>query len=145
MKKLICFLGITLLLTLITACGSNKGDDKGPEEIPVKWVNAEIQKDQSKMLELLAEKTGALDSEKKSTSKDTIKNYKLTEWKVNEKDYFYEVKYQNPTKGNQLKIEKMEVIKTKNGWKRTKYGDINNFDSLVEDLKPKILRELHGE
>ena len=39
----------------------------------------------------------------------------------------------------------MEVVKTESGWKRTKYGDLNNFDSLVEDIEPKVIRELHEE
>ena len=39
----------------------------------------------------------------------------------------------------------MEVVKTDSGWKRTKYGDLYNFDNLVEGLEPKVIRELHEE
>ena len=52
--------------------------------------------------------------------------------------------YHHPTE-NKLKTEQMEVVKTESGWKRTKYGDIYNFDNLVEDLEPKVIRELHEE
>ena len=33
----------------------------------------------------------------------------------------------------------MEVVKTESGWKRTKYGNLTNFESLVEDLEGKSL------
>ena len=36
-----------------------------------------------------------------------------------------------------MKTEQMEVIKTDSGWKRTKYGDITNFDNLIEGLRAK--------
>ena len=31
---------------------------------------------------------------------------------------------------NKLKTEQMEVVKTDSGWKRTKYGNLSNFDNL---------------
>ena len=97
------------------------------------------------MLDLLDEKTKALDPEQKAERKDTIKQYKLTEWKANGEHYFYEVEYLDPTDNDRLKTEKMEVIKTDSDWKRTKYGNLVNFDKLVEDLNPEVLREMHDE
>ena len=46
---------------------------------------------------------------------------------------------------NSVKTELMEVIKTDSGWKRTKYGDLSNFDNLIAGLEPKVIRELHEE
>ena len=58
--------------------------------------------------------------------------------------YFYEINFTNILlKG--MKTEIMEVIKTDSGWKRTKYGRSRNFDELIADLDPKVIRELHEE
>ena len=59
-------------------------------------------------------------------------------------DIFYEIIYQHPSE-NSVKTELMEVIKTDSGWKRTKYGDLSNFDYLIAGLEPKVIRELHEE
>ena len=145
MKKLIYIFGISFLVIIATACGKKDVVDKGPTGIPVEWVNAQIQNDQSKMIELLDKKTTALDQNQNAERKDTIKKYKLTEWKATDEDYFYKIEFQDPTDKEKLKTDKMEIIKTESGWKRNKYGNIVDFDRLVEDLKPKVLRELHDE
>ncbi|MFU8692733.1 lipoprotein (plasmid) [Rossellomorea sp. FS2] len=129
------------LLTLV-ACGSNKVEGKGPEDIPVEWVNAEVQKDGSKMLDLLKEKTNALNSDQKAENNTVIESYKLTEWKASEDRYFYEVIYENPQTSGAT-TEQMEVVKTKEGWKRTSYSDLRNFDTLTQDLEPNVLKEMH--
>lgn len=138
-------MSISFLLIVAAACGNNEIDGKGPADIPVEWVNAQIQNDQSKMLDLLDEKTDALDPEEEARNKDTIEHYKLTEWKANDERFFYKVEYQDPTENDRLSTEKLEVIKTDSGWKRTKYGNLVDFDKLVADLKPEVLRELHDE
>ena len=138
-------MSISFLVIVAAACGNNEASGKGPADIPVEWVNAEIQKNQSKMLDLLDKKSTALDPEDTADSEDTIKHYKLTEWKASDERYFYEVVYQDPTENESISTEKMEVIKTGSGWKRTKYGNLVNFDTLVEDLKPEVLRELQNE
>ncbi|MCQ6281090.1 hypothetical protein [Bacillus sp. EB600] len=145
MKKFISILSISFLLIITAACSNNKVNGKGENstDVPIKWVNALIQTDESKMLNLLNEKSKALDPKDKADNKETIKHYKLTQWEVNDKDYFYKIEYQDPTDKDRLKTEEMEVVKTDNGWKRTKYGDIYDFDKLVKDLNPKVLRELH--
>jgi hypothetical protein len=147
MKKLMLIMSISFLLLIATACGNKEvdGTGKGPADIPVEWVNAQIQGDEPKMLDLLDEKTKALDLEDKSRNKETVKHYKLTEWKANAEHYFYKIEYLDPTDNDRLSTEQMEVIKTDSGWKRTKYGDIYDFDKLVEDLKPEVLMELHDE
>jgi predicted small lipoprotein YifL len=144
MKKLFLIMSLALVL-VVTGCGNNEVNGKGPEDIPVEWVNAKIQNDQAKMLHLLDQKTEALDPKTKSNSKDEIKHFRLTEWKANDERYFYEIEYKNPTNNEKVETEKMEVIKTKNGWKRTKYSNLQSFDKLVQDLKPEVLRELHDE
>lgn len=143
MKKSILIIALLLISIVTAACGNNEINGQGPADIPVEWVNAHIQKDQSKMLSLLDKKETALDSEDKADNKETIQNYKLTEWKASDDRYFYEIVYENPTKNNKLETEQMEVIKTESGWKRTEYGEVYNFDKHVTDLKPKVLKELH--
>jgi len=133
---------IVFSLCMLVACGSNKVDGKGPSEIPVEWVNAEVQRNGSKMLDLLDEKTNALDSDQKAESNTVIENYKLTEWKASEDRYFYEVIYENPQKSGAT-TEQMEVVKTDEGWKRTSYSDLRNFDTLTQDLEPNVLKEMH--
>lgn len=138
-------MNVSFLLIIAAACGSNEVNGKGPADIPVEWVNAEIQKNEPKMLDLLEKKSKALDVEDKAENKETIKQYKLTEWKANDEHYFYKIEYLDPTDNDRLRTDKMELIKTDSGWKRTKYGNINDFDKLVEDLKPTVLRELHDK
>lgn len=146
MRKLFSMMSIFVFI-IAAACGSNevhKVDGKGPADIPVKWANAEVQKDQATRAKLLVENDGIMSPDKGPENDKTIEKYKLTEWKVNDDDYFYEITYLHPIK-NELKTERMEVIKTDSGWKRKEYGDIYNFDKLVEDLKPEVLRELHDK
>lgn len=113
---------ISWLLIIAAACGNNEVDGKGPADVPVKWANAEVQKDQATRAKLLAENDGIMSPDKGPENDKTIEKYKLTEWKVNDDDYFYEITYLHPIK-NELKTERMEVIKTDSGWKRTEYGD----------------------
>ncbi|MGX1195939.1 hypothetical protein [Metabacillus sp. SLBN-84] len=144
MKKLILLMGLTLLLAT-AGCGSNEVNGKGPDDIPVDWVNAKIQNDQKMMLDLLDQKTEALDPEAEKYSDEKIKQYRLTEWKASNERYFYEIEYKNPTNNEKVETEKLEVIKSEEGWKRTKYSNLQNFDKLVQDIKPEVLRELHDE
>lgn len=145
MKKLLYIFSISILVLIVAACGKKEVVESGPADIPIKWVNAQIQNDQSEMIELLDKKTTALDQTQNAERKDTIKKYTLTEWKATNENYFYKIEFQDPTDKNKLRTDKMEVIKTESGWKRTKYGNIVDFDRLVKDLKPKVLRELHDE
>lgn len=137
-------MGLTLLLAT-AGCGSNEVNGKGPDDIPVDWVNAKIQNDQKMMLDLLDQKTEALDPEAEKYSDEKIKQYRLTEWKASNERYFYEIEYKNPTNNEKVETEKLEVIKSEEGWKRTKYSNLQNFDKLVQDIKPEVLRELHDE
>ena len=145
MKKLLYIFSISFLIMIVGACGKNEVDESGPTDIPIKWANADTQRDESKLLSLLDIKETALDANDKADNKKNVKDYKLVEWKVNEDNYYYEITYEDPIKENRLKTEKMEVIKTENGWKRTEFGDIYDFEKKVEDLKPVVLRELHDE
>ena len=56
-------------------------------------------------------------------------------------DIFMKLIYRSHSE-NSVKTEIMEVVKTESGWKRTKYGNLNNFESLVAGLEPKVIREL---
>ncbi|TDL76170.1 hypothetical protein [Peribacillus frigoritolerans] len=145
MKKLFLIMSLSVLMVVAAACGSNEVNGKGPEDIPLEWANADTQRDQSKLLSLLDKKETALDPEDKADNNKTVEKYKLIEWKGNNNNYFYEISYENPIKKDTLKIEQMEVIKTDDGWKRTAFGDLKDFDKLVEDLKPKVLREMNDK
>ena len=140
MKRRLVFVVILAMVLIATACGNK--DSEGPSNIPVEWVNADIQKNQSQMLELLDEKSKVLNSEDKADNDLVVKNYKLTEWKASDERYFYEVVYEHPEKGG-IVNERMEVIKTSEGWKRTTYSDIANFEEFTKDLEPEVLKELH--
>lgn len=147
MRRLLLMMSVSFLLLIAAACGSKEevnGSGEGPADIPVQWANAEVQMDQAKRLELLEEKTKALDPKHGPENNKAIEQYKLTEWKVSDSNYFYEITYQHPIE-DRLKTERMEVIKTDSGWKRTKYGEIYNFEKLVEDLELKVLKELHDK
>lgn len=145
MKKSFLIITFSILLIVAASCSNKEVSEKGPSYIPVDWVNAQIQNDQAKMLDLLDEKTTALSANEKARNKETIEVYRLTEWKVNDNHYFYMIEYQDPTLNNRLKTEKLEVIKTDSGWKRTKYGNLVDFDKLVRGLKPEVLKELFDE
>lgn len=129
-----------MMLALITACGDKEASNKGPSHIPVKWANAVIQKDQSTMSDLLLKKSDSLNSEQKSKNDKTIKEYTLTEFKKDEKSYYYSLEYQDP-ESNQFKTENMEIVKTGKGWKKTQYLSLANFNKLVQDIKPKKIKE----
>ncbi|OXT15219.1 hypothetical protein B9K06_22170 [Bacillus sp. OG2] len=130
---------LSIVFIVAAACSNNS---QGPSNIPIEWINAEVQKDQSKMLQLLNEKSKALDPEDKADNELVIENYKLTEWKGNKDRYFYEVIYEHPEKESMV-TERMEVINTDSGWKRTSYSDLRNFETLIVDLEPEVLKELH--
>lgn len=129
-----------IMLALITACGDKEASDKGPSHIPVKWANAVIQKDQSTMSDLLLKKSDSLNSDQKPKNDKTIKEYTLTEFKKDEKSYYYSLEYQDP-ESNQFKMENMEIVKTGKGWKKTQYLSLANFNKLVQDIKPKKIKE----
>ena len=58
MRKIFFIMSIIFLFVIVSACGNEEvdGDGKRPADIPVEWANAEVQKDQAKMLELLGRK-----------------------------------------------------------------------------------------
>lgn len=134
------------LFVIVVGCGSEEvdGDGKVPADIPLEWANAEVQKDQATRAKLLVESDGTMSTEKGPQNDHIIEDYKLTEWKVDSSRYYYEITYRHPTE-SKLKTEQMEVVKTESGWKRTKYGDMYNFDKLIEDLEPEVIKELHEE
>ncbi|MCA1041996.1 hypothetical protein LCM00_21080 [Bacillus infantis] len=135
---------LSIVFIVAAACSNNETKGKGSSDIPVEWVNAHIQKDQGKMVQLLQKEQTALDPEDEPDNSVVVENYRLTEWKANDERYFYEIVYEHPEEKS-TKTERMEIVKTDNGWKRTQYGDVYNFDELVADLEPKVLRELHEQ
>lgn len=142
MKNVFSPVVIVFCLLTLVACGSNKVEGKGPEDIPVEWVNAHVQKDQEKMTALLDKEQSLLDSKKSSENDLEIKDYKLTEWKVNDDNYFYEIVYTDP-ESEEVKTDRMKIIKTEDGWKRAKYGQVKDFEKLTADLKVKTVKEMH--
>ncbi|WP_191557420.1 hypothetical protein [Metabacillus idriensis] len=140
MKNLVLIMSLSFLL-VVAACGSNEVNGKGPEDIPVEWATAMIQKDQAKRLELLDDETATLNPKKGPENDEKLEKYRLTEWKASEDKYFYKIEFNDPIK-NEMKTETMEIVKTDSGWKRTKFLNLNNFDSLVKDMKPEVIKEL---
>jgi hypothetical protein len=140
------FLTILLLLTVFFTSCSKETDTNGdtPKDIPVRWANAMVQKDSATRYDLLIERTTALKPDKSAENDSVIKEYKLTEWKANNEKYFYEIVFVNPTE-KKTYTEKMEIVKTDSGWKRKEFLNIRNFELIVENLKPSILREMHEE
>ncbi|MEK4925012.1 hypothetical protein MKX78_24295 [Cytobacillus sp. FSL R5-0569] len=144
MKKWLVAAGLTTTIFVTAACGNEEVNGQGPSDVAIQWVNAEIQNNQHKMLELLDEKSIALDKEIKGDNESEAENYKLTEWKASDNRYFYEMIYENP-EDKKMVTERMEIIKTDDGWKRTSYSDLRNFDTHIADIEPKILKELHNQ
>ena len=142
MKKVIFAAGLTAVLLITSGCDDKAATEDGPETVPVEWVIAEVQKDQATMLDLLDEKSKALDPEDEADNDLTIENYKLTEWKADDDRYFYEIVYEHPEKSRMV-TERMEVIQVEDGWKRTTYSDLSNFDTFVADLQPEVLKEMY--
>ena len=92
-------MSIIFLFVIVSACGNEEvdGDGKGPADIPVEWANAEVQKDQATRAKLLVENDGIMSPEKGPQNRMISRNYKLTEWKVAEDSYFYEITYHHPS------------------------------------------------
>ncbi|WP_221568666.1 hypothetical protein [Alkalihalobacillus sp. TS-13] len=144
MKKFISVLSFPVLILLVVGCGGNQVTGSAASKIPIAWVNAEVQRNESKMLDLLDKKTIALDPEDDADNTFVIENYRLTEWKANDTSCFYEVVYEHPETGEMV-TERMEVIQTDQGWKRTKYGDLHDFEKRTMDLKPEVLKEMYEQ
>ncbi|OHR66389.1 hypothetical protein HMPREF3291_01685 [Bacillus sp. HMSC76G11] len=144
MKKLFLIMSISLLLVVAAACGSNEVNGKGPEDIPVEWAKAMIQRDESTRAELLIKNDGVMSPDKGPQNKQKLESYELTEWKANDDKYFYRIKFIDP-EADEGRTETMEIVKTDKGWKRTKFDNLSNFETLVESLDKKVLKELHDE
>lgn len=141
MKWISLSAGFAAVLMVAAACSVDHGaHDNEPSDIPVAWVNAEIQKAESTLLELLDEEPEALDPKDGADNHLVIENYRLIEWKASEDRYFYEVYYEHPEKGGK-ETEKMEVIQTEDGWKRASYSEPANFNAVVGELNnPEVLK-----
>ncbi|MDR0140144.1 hypothetical protein RFW18_20485 [Metabacillus idriensis] len=144
MKKLFLILSISFLLVVAAACGNNEVNGKGPEDIPVEWAQAMIQRDESTRAELLIKNDGVMSPDKGPQNKQKLESYELTEWKANDDKYFYRIKFIDP-EADEGRTETMEIVKTDKGWKRTKFDNLSNFETLVESLDEKVLKELHDE
>ncbi|UQD53146.1 hypothetical protein C0971_14790 [Bacillus methanolicus] len=144
MKKLILVLSISALAIFAAACGKNKVDGKAPSDIPVEWATAMIQRDDASRVKLLQEKTKALDPKQGPQNNEKLRGYQLTEWKASNDKYYYEIKFIDPVSGDG-RTERMEIVKTDSGWKRTDFSNLKNFETLVSGLEPKVLKEMHEE
>jgi hypothetical protein len=146
MKKVLLIMGMLFLLVIASACGNDEvdGDGKGPADIPVQWANAMIQRDEATRAKLLVENNGVMTLDKGPENIEKLGSYELTEWKASNDKYFYEINFVDPI-SEQGRSERMEVVKTEDGWKRTKYGNLTSFESLIAGLEGKVLKELHEE
>ena len=139
-------MSIIFLFVIVSACGNEEvdGDGKRPADIPVDWATAMIQRDEATRAKLLVENDGIMSSEKGPQNIEELGSYELIEWKASEDNYFYEINFVDPI-SNKGRSERMEVVKTGAGWKRTKYGNLTNFESLVGGIEGKTLKEIHEE
>lgn len=163
MKKWWLMTGVLSLSIFTAACG-NEVDGKGPDDVAIEWVNADVQGNEAKQFELLSEKEkeeereslgrNILDENVGKQNDYKIEKYKLTEYKQDDDHYFYKVEYVNPNREeegslgyNDKIIDNMEIERTDSGWKRTQNMKFsaNEFESKVEGLEPKVLKELHDE
>ena len=146
MRKALLIMSILFLFVIAAACGNKEvdGDGGGPADIPVQWATAMIQRDEATRATLLVENNGVMSSDKGSENNKKLGSFELTEWKASDDKYFFEINFVDPI-SNQGRSERMEVVKTEDGWKRTKYGNLTNFESLVGGLEGKVLKELHQE
>ncbi|WP_374720621.1 hypothetical protein [Peribacillus tepidiphilus] len=137
-------IGISFLLIVAAACGSDEANGKGPAEVPVKWANAMIQRDEASRAKLLVKNDGIMSPDKGPQNKQKLGSYELTEWKANDDKYFYKIKFIDP-EADEGRTETMEVIKTDSGWKRTQFDNLSNFETLIGSLDGKLLKEMHEE
>ncbi|WP_221568646.1 hypothetical protein [Alkalihalobacillus sp. TS-13] len=137
MHRVRYFYLLSMVLGIVTVACVPQEPDKDPAQVPVAWINAEVQNDEGTMYALLAKKSIALDPKDDADFEWSVETYHLTEWKVNEGRFFYEIIYIDPN--NEFIVEQMEVIQTKKGWKRTKYTDLNNFEFYIAHLEPVVL------
>ncbi|MBM7554570.1 hypothetical protein [Thalassobacillus pellis] len=132
---------VTVFLVLV-GCQDN-GNKDAPTKVAIAWVHAEVQQDEAKMWELLAEKSKVLDREDEADHTFSIDHMGITAWQAGAERYFYEVSYEHP-ETNEVIIEQMEIIRTQEGWKRTEYADVKDFESRVKDLQPEVLKEMYA-
>jgi hypothetical protein len=144
MKKLISILSISFLLLITAACSNNKvnGNGQGPADVPVKWADAMIQRDEATRAKLLVKNDGIMSPNKGPQNKRKLGSYELTEWKASDDKYFYKIKFIDP-EANEGRTETMEVIKTDSGWKRTQFDNLSNFETHVGSINGKVLKEIH--
>ncbi|ALA55252.1 hypothetical protein CAY60_020805 [Shouchella clausii] len=142
-------LSLMIILLAAAGCGSEGSKEingKKAEDIPVEWAIAMIQRDDAKRLDLLVQSTEALDPEKGPQNEEELDSYQLTEWKASEDKFFYEIKFVDPVaESTPSRQERMEVVSTEDGWKRTQFGNLKNFETLVEDIESRTIKELHEE
>lgn len=150
MKRIGLFLVLLLFSLITTACGSGSvsvgetANGLKPSDIPVKYIQTDIQNDGDGMNELLAKKTKFYPNAMPPKNNLQLQNYQLTEWKFDDDTYYYLIEYIDP-QDNLLHKEDFRVIKTKDGWKKDSYGDTPNFEEIVSKLEKnkKVLRELN--
>jgi hypothetical protein len=138
MKSKIIVFVVTMLL--LVACGDSEAAER--REVPVQWATAIVQQDQSAMDSLLQEAFDSHDPTQGPQNDFQIDNYKLIEWKYDDETYFYEISYYN-VRREVSTTHQMEVVRTSEGWKKTRYGDSKRFKELEDQLgEGEMLREM---
>lgn len=153
MKRFVTLLMVAVLVLVASACGGG-GDQPqkingiGPADIPLKYVNALVQRDVKTMSELIASDTSHMGwdlNQPPEHPDNKVANYELTQWKFDDSTYYYLMEFNNPLKENVLDREDFKIIKTEEGWKKDSYGDTPDFDVIVSKLNKskKVLKELN--
>ena len=153
MKRLGFLMTLFMISLLAIGCGSETSGGKvinglKPSDVPVKFIQARLQKDEKTMYSLIEGKKDYLGLKKEQgpQNQEQIKNYRLTEWIFDSNTYYYKSEFIDPQE-NRLREDIFKVIKTKEGWKLDGYGDPPNFDEIVISLEKnkKILREMNDK
>ncbi|MEK5645947.1 hypothetical protein BK138_34480 [Paenibacillus rhizosphaerae] len=152
MKRFVTLLMVAVLVLVASACGGGgdqpeKINGMGPADIPLKYVNALIQRDDKTLTDLIAADTSYLLKPENPPQHPNYKvtTYDLIQWKFDDETYYYLMEYMNPARNNILDREDFKIIKTKEGWKKDDFGDTPDFDAIVSKLNKskKVLKELN--
>ncbi len=153
MKRIGLLLILVIMSLAAVACSSETSGGVvihglKPSDIPVKYIQAKINKDYKTLNELLLEKEEDLLELQEYEQKNdkVLEKYGLIQWAFDNDTYYYLLEYINP-QDNLLHKEDFKIIKTQDGWKKDSYGDTANFQQIVSKLEnnKKVLRELNAK
>lgn len=157
----VCLTGI-LLTTTLAGCQSSESktgavesqkarDMKEADKVAVEYLKALVDMDKKKMNELHIKKYDFLpgkevtypEASEKLKDKYDLYRYDLG---TKENEYYYKVRYYDPTDGAKRNIEFHITKDPEDGkWRNYQWGYISDFESIVGDTKPVQVHKWEGE